>query len=160
MIERMSEKGAAFSLREKWLVGIMAALFAVVFLWLGVIRPIAGGLQGARDEHAAAVERYAAIRSRVDLLQRASGERAPDLGAPLDVVVSQSAGEAGFTLDRNDPQGNGRVGIAISQARAVAFFGWLAQLEAMGIEVETLDARPVPGSNVIGATAILRRAGQ
>lgn len=160
MIERMRDRWVAFSLREKWLVGIMLALFAVVFLWLGVIRPIAGGLEGARDDHAAAVERYAAIRSRVDLLQRASGERAPDLGAPLDVVVSQSAGEAGFTLDRNDPQGNGRVGIAISQARPVAFFGWLAQLEAMGIEVETLDARPVPGSNVIGATAVLRRAGQ
>jgi general secretion pathway protein M len=160
MIERMREKWAAFSLREKWLVGIMAALFAVVFLWLGVIRPVAGGLEGARDDHAAAVERYAAIRSRVDQIERASGERAPDLGAPLDVVVSQSAGEAGFTLDRNDPQGNGRVGIAISQARAVAFFGWLAQLEAMGIEVETLDARPVPGSNVVGATAVLRRTGQ
>jgi general secretion pathway protein M len=160
MIERMREKWAAFSLREKWLVGIMAALFAVVFLWLGVIRPVAGGLEGARDDHAAAVERYAAIRSRVDQIERASGERAPDLGAPLDVVVSQSAGEAGFTLDRNDPQGNGRVGIAISQARPVAFLGWLAQLEAMGIEVETLNARPVPGSNVIGATAVLRRAGQ
>jgi general secretion pathway protein M len=160
MIEQMREKWAAFSLREKWLVGIMAALFAVVFLWLGVIRPVAGGLEGARDDHAAAVERHAAIRSRVDQIQRASGERAPDLGAPLDVVVSQSAGEAGFTLDRNDPQGNGRVGIAISQARAVAFFGWLAQLEAMGIEVETLDARPVPGSNVVGATAVLRRTGQ
>ena len=160
MIERMRDRWAAFSLREKWLVGIMSALFAVVFLWVGVIRPVAGGLEGARDDHAAAVERHSAIRSRVELLQRASGERVPELGAPLDVVVSQSAGEAGFTLDRNDPQGNGRVGIAISQARPAAFFGWLAQLEAMGIDIETLDARPVPGSNVIGATAVLRRAGQ
>jgi general secretion pathway protein M len=97
---------------------------------------------------------------RVDAFQRLSGRRPPELGAPLDVVVSQSAGEAGFTLDRNDPQGNGRVSIAIGQARPVAFFGWLAQLETMGIDVETLNARPVPGSNVIGATAVLRRAGQ
>ena len=160
MIERMKEKWAAFSHREKWLVGIMLALFAVLFLWLGMIRPVAGGLEGARNNHAAAVERYAAIRMRVDAFQRLSGRRPPELGAPLDVVVSQSAGEAGFTLDRNDPQGNGRVSIAIGQARPVAFFGWLAHLETMGIEVETLNARPVPGSNVVGATAVLRRAGQ
>lgn len=159
MMERMKERWAAFSLRERWLVGIMLALLAALILWLGIVRPVQGGLQAARDEHAAAVERYAAIRTRVDALQRLSGQRTPDLGAPLDVVVSQSAAEAGFTLDRNDPQGDGRVSLSIGQARPAAFFGWLARLESMGIEVETLTATPTPGSGIIAVSAVLRRAG-
>ena len=159
MIGRMKERWAAFSTREKWLVGIMLALFAAMFLWLGVIRPVQGGLQRAMDNHAAAVERFAGIRARVEAIQRHSGRPAPDLAAPLDVVVSQSAGEAGFTLDRNDPQGDGRLSIVLGQVRPAAFFGWLAQLEGLGIEVETLSARPAPEGGVIGVTAVLRRAG-
>lgn len=159
MIERMKDRWAAFSVREKWLVGIMLVLIALVFLWLAIVRPVQGGLQAAKDHHNAAIERHAAIRTRVEAIQRLSGQRPPDLGAPLDVVISQSAGEAGLTLDRNDPQGDGRVSISIGQARPAAFFGWLSQMEAMGIEVEALSARPNPGSNTISVSAGLRRTG-
>lgn len=159
MIERLKDRWTAFSTREKWLVGTMLGLFAIVFLWLGMVQPVQGGLKAAKDDLKAAVERQAAIRTRVEAIQRLSGKRPPELGAPLDMVISQSAGEAGFTLDRNDPQGDGRVGIAIGQARPAAFFGWLAQLEALGIEVEMLSARPNPGTNTINVTAGLRRAG-
>ncbi|MBK5264024.1 MAG: type II secretion system protein M [Alphaproteobacteria bacterium] len=135
------------------------ALLVVVVLWLGVIRPIDGSLVSAKASHAAAIDRYAAIRARVDAIKGLSGHRPPALGAPLDVVVSQSASETGFTLDRNDPQGEGRVSIAIGSARPTAFFGWLASLEALGVQVETLSARPA-GPDVISATAVLRTAGR
>lgn len=159
MIEQMKDRWEAFSRREKWLVGIMLALLAVVVLWLGIVRPIDGGLASAKAGHAAAIDRYAAIRARVEAIKGLSGHRPPELGAPLDVVVSQSASETGFTLDRNDPQGAGRVSIAIGSARPTAFFAWLVSLEARGIQVESLSARPA-GPDVINATAVLRTAGR
>lgn len=159
MIGQWKDRWDALSLRERWLVGAMLALLAIVVLWLGIIRPVQGGLTSAEAELGAATERYAVIRARVDAIKRLSGNRPGALGAPLDMVISQSAGETGFTLDRNDPQGDGRVSIAIGSARPAAFFGWLADLEARGVQVETLNARPAPGGNVISVTAVLRTAG-
>lgn len=159
MTDRLKERWAAFSTREKWLVGMMLLLIALVFLWLAVLRPVEGGLASAKAEHAAAIERYAAIRARVEAIKGLSGKRPAGLGAPLDVVIGQSAAETGFTLDRNDPQGEGRVDIAVGSARPTAFFGWLASLEAQGIHVESLSVRPA-GANIISATGVLRASGR
>lgn len=155
MIDRLKDRWTAFSVRERWLVGTMLALFAIILLWLGIIRPIEGRLASAEAEHAAAIERHAAIRARVEAIRGLSGNRPPALGAPLDVVIGQSAEETGFTLDRNDSMGDGRIGIAIGSARPTAFFGWLAALEAQGIQVETLSVQPA-GGNVVSATGVLR----
>lgn len=157
MMGRLRERWEAFSTREKWLVGTMLVLLAFVLLWLGILRPVQGGLASAKANHAAAIERYGAIRARVDAIKGLSGHRKPSQNAALDVLISQSAAETGFTLDRNEPQGEGRVSIAIGSARPTAFFGWLASLEAQGVQVESLSVQPA-GGNIVSATGILRAA--
>jgi general secretion pathway protein M len=70
-----------------------------------------------------------------------------------DQIIAQSAAEAGLTLDRSASQGAGRIGITINSARAGALLGWLAQLEARGIAVETMSMTPgtTPGTVVVQA---------
>ena len=44
------------SQREQILLGIMIALFLIVFGWLAILRPIEAGLAAAKKDHALAVE--------------------------------------------------------------------------------------------------------
>lgn len=142
------------SRREQVLLGIMGALFALVILWLGIIRPVDSGLASARGRHAEALERNAQVRAKVEALRRLP--RGTTLAVPLDQLVGQSAGEAGFTLERNQPQGPGRVDIAIASAKPTAFLAWIAALEAQGVTVETLTAQPAPTAGAISVQAVLQ----
>jgi general secretion pathway protein M len=63
------------------------------------------------------------------------------LGAPVPAFVSQSAGEAGFTLSRTDPVGTNGVAIAIVAAKSPVLFDWLNSLDARGIFVSQLTIR-------------------
>ena len=146
---------AAFSVREKWLIAIMLALFTIIILWLGVLRPIERGLASAQTRHATAIDRYAAIRARVDAIKSLSGRQRPIRNAPLDLLISQSAAEIGFTLDRNERQGDGRSAFSAGSVRPTALFGWLAALEAQGVQVESLVVEPT-GSDTVKTNGVLR----
>lgn len=146
------------SRREQVLLAIMGALVALVIFWLGIVRPVENGLANARARQAEALERNAHVRAKVQSLRRLP--RGPTLTAPLDQLVGQSAGEAGFTLERNQPQGPGRVDIAIASAKPTAFLAWIAALEAQGVSVETLTAHPSPTAGAISVQAVLRAGGQ
>jgi general secretion pathway protein M len=67
----------------------------------------------------------------------------------------QSAGEQGFTNLQAVASGPGRVAITVPQARPAPFFGWIGQLEARGLTVESLSARPNP-DQTIAVQATLR----
>ena len=159
MMARIKDYWAGLSQRERVLLGVMAALLAVVILWLGVMRPVDNGLRDAHMLASDALDRNAAIRAKVkqlDQLPRAVAAPTGDLAQ----IVGQSAGEAGFTLERAQPQGTGRVDIAIASAKPTALFDWIAGLEGQGIVVETLSVRPAPLSGAISAQAMLKAAGQ
>jgi general secretion pathway protein M len=158
MMEKYKAMWAERSSREQWMLGIMFGLFVIVFLWLGVVRPIDAARTSSRAVLLEATDRNAAIRGKVAMLKRLPRDvqgTAPR--APLDQMVGQSAGEAGFTLERAQAQGANRMDIAIASVRPVALFSWLAGLEAQGVRVETMSARPSPTAGSISAQAVLVR---
>lgn len=145
--------------RERVLLSIMGALIAGIILWLGVYRPVEGALRDAALANLEAAERYGEIARKVDLL-RTGGEgvtSAPSL--PVEQLVGQSAGEAGFTLERIQAQGQDRVDIAIASARSTALMGWIAALEAQGIGVHRAVIRPSGVTGTVSAQITYKRAG-
>lgn len=160
MIANLSAWFGNLSKREQVLVGVMAALLAIVILWLGIARPIESGLVNAVQRQGEALDRNAAVRMKVASLKalpRGAGARP---GAPIAQLVSQSAGEGGFTLERTQEQGQGRVDIAIASIKPKALFTWLASLESQGVMVETFSAQPSGNAGAVSVQAVLKGAGQ
>ncbi|MDO7836108.1 type II secretion system protein M [Sphingobium sp. HBC34] len=158
MMERMAAYWNERSSREQWMLGVMIALLAATFLWFGVIVPLDRAQRGARDTLLAATDRNAAIRAAVKQLKTLPRTApATGLAAPLDQLVGQGAGEAGLTLERAQAQGNDRMEIAIASVRPVVLFSWLAGLEARGVRVETMSARPSPTAGSVSVQAVLVR---
>jgi len=158
MMEKLAGLWAERSRREQWMLGVMFALLAVVMLWFGVVMPIDRAQRGAREALLAATDRNAAVRAAVKQLKALP--RVPVNSGPataIDQFVGQSAGEAGLTLERAQAQGQDRMEIAIATVRPSALFGWLARLEAQGLRVETLSARPSPTTGSISVQAVLVR---
>ena len=161
MMDAMKTMWGERSPREQWMLGVMFALLAVVLLWLGVVGPLASVQRSAREGLLAATDRNAAMRAKVKLLKILPRGVATSSGMAIDQLVSQSAGEAGLTLERAEAQGGARIEIAMASVRPVALFSWLAALEAQGVRVETMSARPSPTAGSVSVQAVLvRGAGQ
>lgn len=150
---------AGLSQRERMLIGVMGVLIAIVAIWLGIARPVESGLQSAREAQAAALDRNVAMRAKVKALQ---APQTPAAGAagPLDQMIGQSAGDAGFTLERVQAQGENRAEIAIASARPTALFGWLAAIEGQGVVVESLTVQPSTTTGTLTVRAVLKKSGQ
>jgi len=126
------------STREQRLLWVMAALVAVLFLWLVVIRPLGDALDRARQRHGAAVVALAEAQARRAPAGGVSNATPP---LPLDAFVTRGAAEAGFAAARVTARGPSRASLTIDAARPQALLGWIARLEAQGVAVETLRAR-------------------
>ena len=95
--------------REQWMLGVMFALLAVVLLWLGAMG-LAGAQRSARDALLTATDRNAEMRAKVKLLKTLPrGVTGGSASVGIDQLVSQSAGEAGLTLERAEAQGGARI---------------------------------------------------
>jgi general secretion pathway protein M len=156
MIARLKNRWCGLSPREQILVGIMAVLLALVIVWLGIARPLEAAYKRAVEEHGIALDRHAAVRHKVALLKALPPDRPGGSGVPLAQMVGESAGEAGFTLERVQEQGPGRIDIAIGSVRSQAVFGWLAGLEAHGVRVETFSAQPSGMAGTVSVQAVLQ----
>lgn len=152
---------AGRTVRERRLIALMGLIAFFTLGWLLVIRPLIDAEDAVRADHLAAVERLGAVRGRMAALAATDGQRvaAARAAGAVDLYVAQAAAEAGFTLDRNDPAGTDQTAIAIATARPTALFGWLGRLEASGIAVDALSARPAETPGTIAVTATLRRVG-
>lgn len=157
MMERMQALWAERSSREQVMLGVMFALLAGVLLWFGVAVPLDRAQRSARDNLVEATERNAAVRTAVQQLKALPRAVAGGPAAPLDQLVGQGAGEAGLTLERAQAQGPDRMEIAIAAIRPVALFSWIAVLEAQGVRVETMSARPAPTAGSLSVQAVLVR---
>jgi len=128
--------------REQRLLLVMAALAALVLIWLLVIRPVGDALADARARHGRAVIALAEAQGQADAIARLEhgGPAPPQI--PVNLFVGQKASEAGLTLERIEPQGADRVAITIAAVRPQAFFAWASALERQnGLIVDTLSAR-------------------
>lgn len=140
------------------MLGVMFALLAGVILWFGVVAPLDRARLDARQTLVAATDRNAAIRAAVKQLKslpRTAAASGPMV--PINQLIGQGAGEAGLTLERAQAQGADRIDIAIASVRPTALFGWLAALEAQGVRVETISARPSPTAGSVSVQAVLTR---
>lgn len=162
MIGAISGWWQRLSLRERWLVGIAAALTAIVIGLFLIAFPIQSALVTAREAHGVALDRQAGIAARVAEIQNLEARRASAPAAPgasaaaLELVLAQGAAERGFTLSRNEPQGNDAASIAIANGRAPALIGWISELESAGVLASDLTLRP-NADGTVALTATLRR---
>jgi general secretion pathway protein M len=139
MSERIKVLWLARSVRERWLLGVMLALVALVLVWLAILRPLSDMLSAARQRHGEAVTALAEARSQAAAIAALERERPAPLAGPIDVAVTAAASAAGFQLSGIQPQGPGRVSLAIGAAKPQALFGWIAGLEAQGYIVQSLS---------------------
>ncbi|HEX8622742.1 MAG TPA: type II secretion system protein GspM [Allosphingosinicella sp.] len=145
--------------RERWLLGIMFALAALVLIWFLVLRPLGDMLSAARERHGDAVAALAETRARaaeIAMLER-GGPAA--IEGTIDQAVAAAAAEAGFQLSSLQPQGPGRVSFALGAARPQALFGWISGLEGQGFVVERLSASSNP-DRTLSAQITLRARGR
>lgn len=129
------------SLREQRLLLVMLALLAVTILWLGIYRPVQDALSRARERHQDMVVQLGDVRAQADALRAIGKGAAAPLSAPLAMMITQSAAEAGFANAAISAQGERRVSVSIPSARPAPVFAWIAALEGQGVIVERLSAR-------------------
>ena len=143
------------SLRERILLGIMAALVAGIALVYGIALPLDRALDDARDRLELSAEREGRVRAKTLALSGGGADVVVATGA-LDRIVSDGAGEAGFAVGALDPQSDGSVLLRVESATPTALFSWLAQLERQGIVAGDMSVTPT-GPGTVSATVALRR---
>lgn len=148
------------SVREQWLVGIMAALLVVVVAWLGVIRPVGAARANAEARHDAAEQALGDVRVMTGEIRSAEQRGRPSQAVPLVELVSRRASEAGLTTERMETSGDGRVMVQIGAVRPMPLLRWLGEIEARdGIVIDQMTA----GRNAdatISVTLSLRGSGR
>ncbi len=157
MIAALKDWFQALSHREKVMIGILGVLVALVVGYYAIVAPFINAYVSAQKSYADAIESQARIEAKVAALTAPADKTVRPVTGPLDVFISQNAGEAGFAVGRLDPQTDGTVRLAIDSAKPTALFGWLATLEARGISVEELAVNP-GGNETVTATILLRSA--
>ena len=145
--------------RERWLLGVMFALAALVLVWFLVIRPLGDMLSAARERHGQAVAALAEARSMAEEIAMLERGGPAAIDGPVDQALAAAASEAGFQLSALQPQGPGRVSFALGAARPQALFGWISGLEGQGYVVEQLSASSNP-DRTLSAQIALRARGR
>lgn len=144
--------------RERWLVGVAAALVGLLVAIYAVVLPLGRAHDAAHVRHRQAVAASARLIAQLDALA-ASAPKASDARGPLAQVVATSADAAGFVLQSNQPRGNDATVIVIPTARPAAALAWLDKLAASGLAVESLAMTPAADGSV-AVNATLHRVGK
>jgi len=158
MSARLKALWLARTPRERWLLGVMFALAALVLAWFLVLRPLGDMLSAARERHGNAVAALAEARSQAEAIAALERRRPGDTAQPAETAVAAAASQAGFQLSALQAEGPGRVSLAIGAARPQALFGWIAALEEGGYVVERLSATSNP-DRTLSTQILLRRRG-
>jgi general secretion pathway protein M len=160
MIEKLANWFEALSLREKVLVGVAAILSVLLVAIYGVYFPLTTSIQEKRVAYREALERRVAVEAMVaQPNQKPRAAAVTATSGPLEQVVNQRATEAGFALEKADAAGNGRVAIAMAQARPAALMKWLAELELEGVVAEQIEVK-AGSAGTVSVSATLARGGQ
>ena len=159
MSARLSALWLARTPRERWLLGVMFALAALVLVWFLVIRPLGDMLSAAKERHGEAVAALAQARSQAAEIAMLEQGGPAVIEGPIDQAVAAAASEAGFQLSALQAQGPGRVSFALGAARPQALFGWISGLEGQGYVVERLSASSNP-DRTLSAQIVLRVRGR
>jgi general secretion pathway protein M len=158
MSARLRAMWLARTPRERWLLGVMFALAALVLAWFLVLRPLGDMLSEAKERHGNAVAALAETRSQAAAIAALERRQPAAAAEPAETAVAAAASQAGFQPSSLQAEGPGRVSLAIGAARPQALFGWVAALEEQGFVVERLNASSNP-DRTLSAQILLRRRG-
>jgi len=158
MSARLQALWLARTPRERWLLGVMLTLVALVLVWLVILRPLADMLSAARQRHGEAVAALAEARSQAAAIAALERNRPAPFAGPIDSAIAAAASSAGFQLSGIQAEGAGRVALTIGAAKPQALFGWIAALEAQGYIVQSLTATSNP-DQTLSARILLRARG-
>jgi general secretion pathway protein M len=159
MSARLKTLWLARSARERWLLGVMLALVALVLVWLLVLRPLGDMLSAARQRHGEAVAALAEARSQAAAIAALERERPAPFAGPIDTAVAAAASDAGFQLSGLQAEGAGRVSLAIGAAKPEALFGWIDGMEAQGYIVHSLTVSANPDRTLSARIVLRSRSG-
>lgn len=141
--------------RERWLIGVMTALLAIVLAWLALVRPLAAARAEVQAAAAAAAGRTAQARALV----AAINSRPPANPAPVIDVIGRRLTEAGLQPARLEAQGPGQAVVEIAAINGRLLIGWAAGLEQRdGLVIEQLESSRNPDQSV-RARLLVRSAG-
>lgn len=146
------------TLRERRMLLAMLAMIALTVIWFGIFLPISDGLSSSRTRLNDAVIRLGQAQAERDAIADLAQNRPQPIPGALADYLRQSAGDAGFALSDVEPQSDDRVKIAIPTARPGALFAWLADLEAAGVVVATIDVSN-NGDQTVAAQVLLMERG-
>lgn len=155
MIARLNLWWAGLTDREKWLVGLAAALTMAVFVWALFWGPLGRAYAQVDADYRAAVARQSRVAAKIDLLKAPAGPARAAVA--LDALARDTAAEIGVTLDRNDARGADRTTIAVASIRSQALLPWLDGLERQGVIIDQLSVTPAP-DRTLAVVVELRRA--
>ena len=158
MSARLKALWLARSVRERWLLGVMLALVALVLVWLLILRPLSDMLSAARQRQGEAVAALAEARAQAAAIGLLERDRPAPFAGPIESAVAAAAASAGFQLSGLQAEGPGSVSLAIGAARPQALFGWVEALEAQGYIVQSLTASSNP-DRTLSARIVLRARG-
>ena len=159
MIESARTWWAERSARERTMLGVMIAFLALFLIWFAIISPLMSALSASKARHVRGVTDLAAVQTKSVALRKLKANPPPPLGAPVTTFVALSAGEAGFTLSRNDALGTDRASISIASAKPPALFNWLMTIDERGVFVDQITIRPNSDAT-ISVDATLKARGQ
>lgn len=146
--------------RERIMLAVMAALLAMVTLWLAVVRPLGEASDRAAARHATAIAALGDVRSMTGAIRAAEARRRPGSDTPLIERVRASASAAGLTLDSLESNGAGEASLRITAIKPVALLRWIADLESRDGITATLLATNRNADQTLAATITLSGGGR
>ncbi len=147
------------SASERGLMAVLGLAILIIFLWLGIWRPVTDGLEASETRLGAALDRYGSVRAKVEALKRLPA-RPLRATLPVEQVVTQTATEAGFILDRVGAQGPGRMAVSIGSARTSALLSWISRLEEAGVGVRSINIVPGQAPGTVAVQAVFQDGSQ
>ncbi len=161
MIEMCKDWFAARAPRERWLLAIAAMMLALVIVIYGLLFPAMDAFSTARKDLNAAIEQRGRIEAKAASFRSIapSGTVVPQLaGQSLQVVVKDSAENAGFELAEVNSNGPNAVRFRMASVKAGALLAWISQMEAQGLELSEIQLRKTEGGFVSADVALAMRS--
>lgn len=133
---------------DRIVIALVAALFALTFLWLLAWKPVADWRTDAVSRLQTARMSLDYLRANEALARRAAAQGGDQSGA-LIPLVTRAANAQQLTINRLQPEGGGVLNVVLEGQSFDRVFQWIAQLEQNnGIRVRSLNVRggEIPGA--------------
>lgn len=144
--------------RERWIVGIGAAVAVIIVLWGLVVSPVLGEAARLRAS-VDTKERLLIDVRRVEAERPGSSPNGlRDIDKTLTVIIDETARSHGLSSPRTRANGGNGVDVTLQNASFDAVVAWLAALhDSYGIDVETASLAPAREPGIVNGSLLLRR---